>query len=137
MTDQESRVLIVDDDVQLGEAIQRALVRAGFTVKRLDSGFGVAATTRQWAPDVILLDLSMPGLDGEGVHRVLQSFSYHGLSKIPVVFWSGRVQADLDATARRTDAVVVSKKTPINDLIEVLREIVGKHREALQLEVAK
>lgn len=125
----------MDDDVALGEAVQRALLRAGFAVKRLDTGFGVASACREWKPEVILLDINMPGLDGEGVHRVLQGFAHHGLASIPVVFWSGRVQSELDATAARTESVVVSKKTPIPTLIEKLRSIAESYRERTEREV--
>lgn len=118
------RVLIVDDDVKVGEAVQHALVHAGFAVERLDTGFGVLVVARRWRPDIILLDLGMPGLDGEAVHRVLRTFADRGLSRIPVVFWSGRVQGELDAIASRTQSIAISKQMPIRDLIAKLRSII-------------
>lgn len=129
MSPPSPRVLIVDDDPAVREAVRRSFERAGFMVSILDTGFGVASEAHRWNPDVILLDLGMPGLDGEHVLRILKSFKDHGLADIPVVFWSGRVQSELDAVAARTSARVVSKSTPMTELIAIVRDVVLGLRE--------
>jgi DNA-binding response OmpR family regulator len=68
-----ARVLIVDDSALQVEVLQRLLQRDGYecaSVSRGDQAFAVAA---EMEPDVILLDVTLPGLDGMAVCRQLKS----------------------------------------------------------------
>ena len=58
---------MVDDDDSILRMIRLALEAAGFEVESASSPIGVGALVRRVAPHVVVLDVSMPGLDGEGV----------------------------------------------------------------------
>ena len=58
------RILIVDDDEQVRTGHQRLLERAGYDVRTSSSPFEGLELVRDWAPDVVLLDLVMPTVSG-------------------------------------------------------------------------
>ena len=58
------RVLLVDDEAEFRETASRVLTRRGFEVLEAGDGFKALELHRTQAPDVVLLDLKMPGLSG-------------------------------------------------------------------------
>jgi DNA-binding response OmpR family regulator len=72
MTEQESskrRILIVDDDATVREILSRYLVREGYDVDRAGDGEAALERTQTHPPDLILLDLMLPGISGLDVCR--------------------------------------------------------------------
>lgn len=63
-----ARILVVDDEPQIRRALSRTLEANGFDVRAVGTG-EEALTSLQWRPDVILLDLMLPDLDGLEVAR--------------------------------------------------------------------
>ena len=57
-------IILVEDDLELGAAIQRALERLSYTVTWLTDGTEAIATMQAKTADLILLDLGLPGRDG-------------------------------------------------------------------------
>ncbi|HUR74657.1 MAG TPA: response regulator transcription factor [Sporichthya sp.] len=68
------RVLLVDDDARFRAQARRALTAEGIdVVAEVDCGTEVVAATARWQPDVVLLDLGLPDIDGLEVARRLQA----------------------------------------------------------------
>ena len=67
------RVLVVDDDPPLRRMLARTLSAEGYEVTVAGDGGGALAEAERTAPDVIVLDVAMPGLDGLTVARRLRS----------------------------------------------------------------
>jgi two-component system response regulator MprA len=67
------RVLVVDDDLSLRRMLERTLRGEGYEVAVAADGGGALAEVERSAPDVIVLDVAMPGLDGLAVCRRLRS----------------------------------------------------------------
>jgi two-component system response regulator MprA len=67
------RVLVVDDDASLRRMLERTLRAEGFDVTLAADGGAALIETERSAPDVIVLDVAMPGLDGLAVCRRLRS----------------------------------------------------------------
>jgi DNA-binding response OmpR family regulator len=63
------RVLVVDDEPTVREVVQRYLERDGYLVRVAEDGHAALAAAGSWAPDLIVLDLMLPGLDGLEVCR--------------------------------------------------------------------
>ena len=59
-----SKILVVDDEPTVRRILRRTLEKAGYTVIELADGAGVAELVRLEAPDLVLLDIHMPKLDG-------------------------------------------------------------------------
>ena len=78
-------VLVVDDEATLREAIAYNLKREGWTVEQADNGFAALDRARSLRPDLIVLDVMLPGLDGLQVCRALRAES-----TVPILFLSAR-----------------------------------------------
>jgi two-component system alkaline phosphatase synthesis response regulator PhoP len=68
-------VLVVDDEARLRELLRGYLEQAGFTVLLAEDGPRALELARAQAPDLLVLDLMLPGLDGLEVCRQLRTFS--------------------------------------------------------------
>jgi DNA-binding response OmpR family regulator len=69
------RALVVDDEVPLAEVVGSYLVREMFDVTLAHNGADALALAREIDPDVVVLDLALPGIDGLEVCRKLRTFS--------------------------------------------------------------
>ena len=62
-------ILVVDDDIHIGNLLQEALEGEGYRVSRAYSGTEAVLALDRERPDLALLDLMLPGLSGEEVDR--------------------------------------------------------------------
>jgi two-component system, OmpR family, KDP operon response regulator KdpE len=85
-------VLVIEDDLRIRESVARGLVGSGHMVRTEASGAVALAAAVEWRPDVVVLDLGLPDIDGTDVLRVLR-----GVSAVPVIV----------ATARDDEAEIV------------------------------
>jgi two-component system response regulator MprA len=97
---ERARILVAEDDRAVREALVRALQLEGYTVVAANNGAEALEAVRQAQPDVLLLDVSMPLVDGLTVCRVLRSEDNH----LPVLMLTARTEtsdrvAGLDAGA--------------------------------------
>ncbi|WOP19467.1 response regulator transcription factor [Raineyella sp. LH-20] len=73
--DATPRVLVVDDEKALARMVASYLDRAGYLTRLEHTGPDALAAVRSWAPDVVILDLGLPGMDGMEVCRQLRRTS--------------------------------------------------------------
>ncbi|MEV0737946.1 response regulator transcription factor [Streptomyces sp. NPDC050549] len=83
------RVLVVDDDPTVAEIVSGYLDRAGYVVDRAEDGPGALALAAAHWPDLVVLDLMLPGMDGLEVCRRLRG---HG--PVPVIMLTARGDED-------------------------------------------
>jgi PAS domain S-box-containing protein len=120
------RVLIADDDADIVRLLQRNLQRHGFETLTATDGLAALAQARsEPSPDLILLDLRMPQLDGYQVLERLRSDA--ATHSIPVLIITA---ATPDQEAKRQRAMelgaaqFVSKPVDVEDLVATIRQIV-------------
>ena len=95
-------VLIVDDDPGIREMLRTNLELEGYVVREAGSAAEGLDALNEEAPDLILLDVMMPQVDGwEMLRRVRER---HGLDSIPVVMFSGKVDELDEASAEERGA---------------------------------
>src|SRR3954470_18291192 len=70
-----ARALVVDDVAEFRELVTTVLRREGFVVEAAVDGPAALAAARAFAPDVVVLDIGLPGMDGVEVCRQLRTFS--------------------------------------------------------------
>jgi DNA-binding response OmpR family regulator len=75
-------ILIVEDEKEIAQLIKNCLIREGFECHLVDDGLSALTTAKQIQPDLIILDLMLPGLDGLEVCSRLRN---EGMSKDPYI----------------------------------------------------
>ena len=79
-------IMVIDDDEAIGNMEQEVLEREGYQVQRAFSGTEALLLLKQKRPDLILLDLMLPGMSGEKVLSQIQG--------IPIIVVSAKTDAD-------------------------------------------
>lgn len=79
-----SHILIIDDDIHINEMLEEVLIQEGYQVSHAYSGTEALLFLANEKPDLILLDLMLPGLTGEEVLSQIE--------KIPVIVMSAKVE---------------------------------------------
>src|ERR671937_2033942 len=110
-------VLIVDDDEGVREYVRANLELEGYAVRAAGSAEEGLAVLDDASPDLVLLDVMMPQVDGWEMLRRVQE--RHGVGAIPVVMFSGKVDAaSLGEAASRGAAGFIGKPFDPKELIE-------------------
>jgi len=86
----KGRILLVDDNVNLTALLSKALSKSGYETLSVNDSPRAVATVRQYQPDLILLDVMMPEMDGGDVLAELRS-DFH-LREIPVILLTALAQ---------------------------------------------
>jgi len=90
---EQSKILLVEDDLALQKLTSNALQKfGGFEVEVCGNGLDVMKTAERFKPDLILLDIQLPGMNGEEVYAQLQISEE--LQKIPVILTTGNALPD-------------------------------------------
>jgi CheY-like chemotaxis protein len=102
-----TRVLVVDDDVDINEALQQALRMSGYDAVGVTTGAGALEETARLCPDLVLLDQMLPDIDGVEICRRLRSAPE--TRRIPIVFVTARAdeKARVNGLALGADDYVV------------------------------
>jgi len=83
-----ANILVVDDDIDVAETVARTLQRAGLETVISYRGVEALQIARDRPPDLIVLDVRMPGMDGIEVCRLLRATP--SLGRVPVLFLSAK-----------------------------------------------
>jgi excisionase family DNA binding protein len=113
-------VLLVDDDAQVREVVRINLEMEGYAVREAANAEDGLAALEDEAPDLILLDVMMPQVDGWEMLRRVQE--RHGVGSIPVVMFSGQLDAGSEAAQRGAQGFV-GKPFDLRALIDQTKQI--------------
>lgn len=102
------RILVVDDEPEITDIIGAFLGNAGYQVKIENSSSRVIEVAKSFKPDLILLDIMMPFLDGYEVCAAIKSEPR--LSSIPVLFLTGKDATDDDGRSFKSGGDLFIKK---------------------------
>ena len=122
-----AKILIVDDNADDRETLSQLLTVARHTVTTVPNGREALAAVLQALPDVILLDLLMPEMDGPSFLEVVRS--YLRLQSLPVVIYTGLSDSPMidRAQALRVNSVLAKGTAPPAEIIRALEEAVAQH----------
>ncbi|MDD5492735.1 MAG: response regulator [bacterium] len=116
------RILVVEDEPDIAEVIKQRLAGAGFEVMIAEDGYMGLETARREKPDLIILDLMLPKIEGYKVCRMLKfdkEYSY-----IPIIILTARSQPVEEETGYATGAnLYLTKPFDGNELTAKVKEL--------------
>jgi two-component system, OmpR family, response regulator len=121
------KILLVDDESDIRVVARLALESiGGFTVDECASGLDAPAAAARVQPQLILMDVMMPGQDGPATFRALRAAL--DLPRIPVVFMTAKVQSqEIEALLKLGALDVIAKPFDPMTLAQTVRTIWERH----------
>jgi DNA-binding response OmpR family regulator len=121
----KKRILIVDDEVDLVETVRFSLELEGYDVLIAYNGEEALNQARKEDPDLILLDLMLPKLDGYKVCRLLKFDERY--KHIPILMLTAKTQEKDKATGMETGAnEYITKPFDMDELMKKVKEYLSK-----------
>jgi CheY-like chemotaxis protein len=121
-----ARIVVADDDADILRLVTIVLRREGHTVLEARSGEEALALIRGERPDLAVLDLRMPGLDGLQVVRALAQDE--AVEPLPLIMLSASAQqAEVEAGLSAGVAAYVAKPFTPQQLARVVAEVLAEH----------
>lgn len=118
---EKKRVLVIDDDLPLRGMLAAALRQHGFQVLLAGDGAEGQRALTIHHPDVVLLDLAMPDVNGWDFLQRLQETGH--LGKVPIIVVSAHVRVEPQALLQMGVAAIVPKPFNLSDLLDVIEHL--------------
>lgn len=116
------RILVADDDRRVSELVKVRLEDSGYSVITAYDGEETLEQVRRGKPDLVILDVSMPKLDGDQVYMTLHAEPE--TKSLPILMLTGlRSEAEI---AAEQDANMFSKPVRFEKLLGRIRELIGE-----------
>jgi DNA-binding response OmpR family regulator len=123
----DARVLIVEDDEDIGRLLVHAVGKAGLTPELLLSGSDVVRRVRAEPPDVLLLDVMLPGMDGRDICRALRADA--STAAVPIIMITARAEeADRIAGLELGADDYITKPFSPNEVAARIRALLRRSR---------
>ncbi|HPD91872.1 MAG: response regulator [Rhodobacter sp.] len=118
------RVLVVEDEPNISEAIRFILRRDGWTVTVMNTGHGALQAVNDLAPDLVILDLMLPGVSGLDILRALRARP--ASAALPVILLTARGgHAARDMALGAGASLFMAKPFANAELLASVRQLVG------------
>jgi len=114
---EQKTILVADDDPVVLKLLAHDLTAAGYVVIQAENGEAAVRLAKRERPDLVVLDIMMPGMDGGDAGQALKDDA--STCHIPVVYLSSLVTTRVD---RKGEHVLLGKPYHPADLLEVVRE---------------
>jgi DNA-binding response OmpR family regulator len=114
-----TKLLVIDDDPAITDMLELVLPPVGFDVTSANSGAAGIEAAKTLQPDIIILDLMMPEIDGWQVCKVIRTFSTVPILVLSAVVDSGSVARAMNAGANE----YLSKPAPLQKLTASLHKL--------------
>ena len=122
-----SKILVVEDNLALAEGLAYNLRHEGHDVRIAEDGETAVADSRAWSPDLVILDLMLPRLDGYGVLAAIRETK----SDVPVIILSARGEEADKVRGFRLDAdQYVTKPFGVLELLERVSALLRRKSRA-------
>lgn len=125
--DERRRILVIDDDKPLLSVLNDFLIARGFNVVTAESGEEGLDRMEAFSPDIILLDVNMPGMGGIGFLRRIMSGSV--MLKYPVIVFTARTTTRDFFRGIPVDGFI-AKPCEEGELLRLIHETLKKHKRA-------
>jgi two-component system OmpR family response regulator len=119
---ESARILVVDDEPYITDLLSTALRFEGFTVDVASTGSEALATLRTTRPDLVLLDVMLPDMEGIDVCRRMREVG----DKVPVVFLTARDATEDKVSGLSLGDDYVTKPFSLDELVARLRAVLRR-----------
>lgn len=130
----QKKILVVEDDPAMREIVSHKLLSHGFAVNQAEDGKVALEKFTEQPPDLVLLDLLLPEIDGFHVLEAIRKNPDKNLAQTPVIvlsnLWSNK--DILSTQALRADAFMVKAYFTTEEILAKVNEILQKRQEAVK-----
>ena len=127
----QKRILMIEDNIPFTKILSKFLQTKGYAMLVAENGMQGIQLAKQAMPDLILLDLMLPGLDG---HKVCRLIKYdQKIGHIPVVILTSRdLEEDAELAKKHGADAFVVKTTHRQILLDVIQKLLKRSEEKAQ-----
>ncbi len=119
-----SKILIVDDDGGIRMLLSKFLEREGFEIVVAEDGLQGVEIAKKTQPDVIILDVVMPRMDGITAARLIKF--YKPLAEVPIIFLTAKdADKEIELAQEARAEVYITKPFDVHQVIHVVKEILS------------
>jgi DNA-binding NtrC family response regulator len=116
-------ILVVDDDTQLRRSFKKVLAGEGYEVRAVSTGQAALEAVRAAPPDLVIMDLCMPGMGGLETFRAMREID----SRLQVILMTAYGTAEVEREARGLGAAAFALKPfEIREMLAVIRRALGE-----------
>ena len=136
MTEVERKpvILVVDDDARIRTLIDEFLTGLGYDVRQAEDGFEALDDAKEFKPDLILLDLRLPGRPGEEVCKAIRDDEDEQLKHVPILMVTGKA-TDVDRVVGMVIGATgyLPKPFPMSVLLKEVRRCLDRREGPAKL----
>ena len=118
------KILVVEDDVLTAELLKTYLLPKGYEVVHVSNGLKTLETAKTQRPDLILLDVMLPGLDGHTVQMKL--LEEKETSEIPIILMTAKTQLEQVFVNAKNVVGLIAKPFNIKELNEKIKSALSQ-----------
>jgi CheY-like chemotaxis protein len=119
--DKQKRILVIDDDITSLDIVSYLFEEKGFNVERCADGFSAITHVQSISPDLIVVDLMMPGINGVETVREIRNM---GFDSIPIIAFTAVDEPELHDEARKAGCnKVLTKPCRPEKLLQHIKEM--------------
>lgn len=119
------KVLVVDDEPSIAKILRKQLEVAGFEVAVAVDGAEGLAKAREWKPELVLLDVMLPKLNGHEVCKALKADPE--MARIPVIMLTAKTQRqDQDLAQQQGADAFLTKPFQLSELLVKVKGLLGQ-----------
>jgi two-component system OmpR family response regulator len=124
MVKHKPRILIIEDDEYSREAVEHLLKAEGCETRSAAGGVSGYCAARRFSPDVIVLDLNLPDIDGQSVLRKLRANRV--LGQVPIIVITGYSRDEIPAGVSSSADFCITKPASFDDVIQAVFDLLRR-----------
>jgi DNA-binding response OmpR family regulator len=124
MKGRKMSVLVIEDDEYSRDALARLLLAEGYEAQAADDGESGFAKAQELRPDIIVLDLSLPGLDGKQLIRHIRDDNL--LKAIPILVVTGHGDSEARSAVDLGADAYLTKPVDFDDLVHLVSDLCAR-----------
>lgn len=123
------KILIIDDEPSICDIVQVLLVSSGYSVKTVGNGKDGIELAKKWIPDLIILDIMMPGMSG---YMVAKHFSLdETLAKVPILLLTATANVAGNIMLEMPTKYRITKPFDSDDLVQMVHKIFSQKKKEI------